>query len=181
MTDNSHSPEKLSRRVFLRGGLATVTAVSFMPLLAACQPVPGNPAGGADSDAAGTENIEMLAFWWSDSPRDAKVLTDTFTAFEERHPGVKITFDDTGAQHLEKLMTNMAAGTPPDIFAVHTAWMVQVAAAGQLVDWTPFPGAAGLLHLPWRLLCPALLLRAKLYLVQRRHLPREGGKDPVGT
>jgi multiple sugar transport system substrate-binding protein len=83
----------------------------------------------------------MLAFWWSDSPRDAKVLTDTFAAFEERHPGVKITFDDTGTAHLEKLMTNMAGGTPPDIFAVHTAWMVQVAAAGQLVDWTPFAEA----------------------------------------
>jgi multiple sugar transport system substrate-binding protein len=38
-------------------------------------------------------------------------------------------------------MTSMAAGTPPDIFAVHVAWMVQVAAAGQLVDWTPWADA----------------------------------------
>jgi multiple sugar transport system substrate-binding protein len=140
MTDNKQSPGRFSRRTFLRGSLATATAASFLPLLVACQPV--SPSAPAPSDAAGSaENIEMLAFWWSDSPRDAKVLTDTFAAFEERHPGVKITFDDTGAQHLEKLMTNMAAGTPPDIFAVHTAWMVQVAAAGQLVDWTPFAEA----------------------------------------
>lgn len=141
MTDNKPSPAKLSRRTLLRGSLATAAAASFLPLLAACQPVPGGPAGAAATGGTGTETIEMLAFWWSDSPRDAKVLTDTFTAFEERHPGVKITFDDTGTAHLEKLMTNMAAGTPPDIFAVHTAWMVQVAAAGQLVDWTPFAEA----------------------------------------
>lgn len=127
----------------MRGSLATVAAASFLPMLAACQvaPAPGSSAGTAASEAAGTEDIEMLAFWWSDSPRDAKVLTDTFSAFAERHPGVKITFDDTGTAHLEKLMTNMAAGTPPDIFAVHTAWMVQVAAAGQLVDWTPYAEA----------------------------------------
>ncbi len=139
MTDNKQSPVKLSRRDLIRGGLATAAAVAFLPLLAACQPVPGSPPGV--SEPAGPEDIEMLAFWWSDSPRDAKVLTDTFTAFEERNPGVKITFDDTGTAHLEKLMTNMAAGTPPDIFAVHTAWMVQVAAAGQLVDWTPYAEA----------------------------------------
>ncbi|MEZ4684471.1 MAG: extracellular solute-binding protein, partial [Caldilineaceae bacterium] len=139
MTDIKPSPAKLSRRTLLRGSLTTAAAVSFLPLLAACQPA--STVAPAASDAAGTETIDMLAFWWSDSPRDAKVLTDTFTAFEERHPGVKITFDDTGTAHLEKLMTNMAAGTPPDIFAVHTAWMVQVAAAGQLVDWTPFAEA----------------------------------------
>jgi multiple sugar transport system substrate-binding protein len=141
MTDHKHSPGKLSRRDLLRGSLATAAAASFLPLLAACQVAPA-PSGAASGAAApGPEEIDMLAFWWSDSPRDAKVLTDTFTAFEERHPGVKITFDDTGTAHLEKLMTNMAAGTPPDIFAVHTAWMVQVAAAGQLVDWTPFAEA----------------------------------------
>lgn len=143
MTDNKPAPAKLSRRTLLRGSLATAAAASFLPLLAACQPAPGGPAGAGAAAGGGTgaETIEMLAFWWSDSPRDAKVLTDTFAAFEERHPGVKITFDDTGTAHLEKLMTNMAAGTPPDIFAVHTAWMVQVAAAGQLVDWTPFAEA----------------------------------------
>lgn len=139
MTDNTPSSGKFSRRTLLRGSLATAAAASFLPLLTACQPA--STVAPAASNAAGPETIEMLAFWWSDSPRDAKVLTDTFTAFEERHPGVKVTFDDTGTAHLEKLMTNMAAGTPPDIFAVHTAWMVQVAAAGQLVDWTPFAEA----------------------------------------
>jgi multiple sugar transport system substrate-binding protein len=141
MKDNKPSLRKFSRRAVLRAGLATGAAASFLPLLAACQPaVPGATTTSA-GEAAGEEPVEMLAFWWSDSPRDAQVLIDTFTAFEERHPGVSITFDDTGTTHLEKLMTNMAGGTPPDIFAVHVAWMVQVAEAGQLVDWTPFAEA----------------------------------------
>ena len=144
MTDNKQSPGKFSRRTLLRSGLATAVAVPLLPLLTGC-PVAQAPGSASDaaSDAGepGSEEIEMLAFWWSDSPRDAKVLTDTFSAFEERHPGVKITFDDTSGQHLEKLMTNMAGGTPPDIFAVHVAWMVQVAEAEQLVDWTPYAEA----------------------------------------
>ncbi|MEZ4865035.1 MAG: sugar ABC transporter substrate-binding protein [Caldilineaceae bacterium] len=141
MSNNKQSPGKFSRRDLMRGGLAATAAGALLPLLTACPVAPAPGAAPASSEAAGPEEIEMLAFWWSDSPRDAKVLTDTFTAFEERHPGVKITFDDTSANHLEKLMTNMAAGTPPDIFAVHVAWMVQVANAGQLVDWTPYAEA----------------------------------------
>lgn len=140
MTDKMQAPRTLSRRSFMRGGLTALAATSLFPLLSACVAPTSAPAEEVDT-AAGPENIEMLAFWWSDSPRDAQVLIDLFTAFEERHPGVSITFDDTGTTHLEKLMTNMAAGTPPDIFAVHTAWMVQVAAAGQLVDWTPYAEA----------------------------------------
>ncbi|HRW08777.1 MAG TPA: extracellular solute-binding protein [Caldilineaceae bacterium] len=66
------------------------------------------------------------------------MLIDTFSAFEERHTGVKITFGDTSRQHLEKLMAKMSGGVPPDIFAVHVAWMVQVAEAEQLVDWRPY-------------------------------------------
>jgi multiple sugar transport system substrate-binding protein len=127
---------KFSRRNFLWGAGAAGLSVG----LAAC--VPAAPGAGTGTGApAGPEEIEMLAFWWSDSPRDAQVLLDVFGAFEERHPGVKITFDDTSGQHQEKLMTNMAAGTPPDIFAVHVAWMVQVADAGQLVDWMPYAEA----------------------------------------
>lgn len=142
MKDSKPSVRKISRRDVLRAGLATGAAASFLPLLAACQPAaPVATTASSAEQAPGTESIEMLAFWWSDSPRDAQVLIDTFTAFEDRHPGVSITFDDTGTQHLEKLMTNMAGGTPPDIFAVHVAWMVQVAEAGQLVDWTPYAEA----------------------------------------
>ena len=102
MTDNKQSPRKLSRRDLIRGGLATAAAASFLPLLAACQPVPAQTSAPAASESAGPEDIEMLAYWWSDSPRDAKVLIDTFTAFAERHPGVKITFDDTGSGHLDE-------------------------------------------------------------------------------
>lgn len=141
MSDSQQAPTKLSRRGFLRGSLAGAAALSVIPMLAACQ-VAAPTGGAAPAASGGPETAEMLAQWWSDSPRDAQVLINVFTAFEEQHEGVKITFDDVGsADHLQKLMTNMAAGTPPDIFAVHVAWMVQVAEAGQLVDWNPFAEA----------------------------------------
>jgi len=57
MTDNKQSPSKLSRRALLRSSLATAVA-------AACQPM---ATSGGTSDvaggAAGSEEIEMLAFW----------------------------------------------------------------------------------------------------------------------
>ncbi|MBK8797040.1 MAG: sugar ABC transporter substrate-binding protein [Anaerolineales bacterium] len=100
----------LSRRDFLRAS-AGVTGVV---LLAACAPgaAPGAaPAGGAA--APGTDRVEVTFMGWGATEEDEGVKA-AIAQFESEQDAVKVTWLHTPENYLEKLLTDIAAGTPPD-------------------------------------------------------------------
>lgn len=64
-----------------------------------------------------------------------KLLKD----YESKNPGVKIRIENYDAsQYDNKILVEMAAGTPPDVMYIHYSRFPQYAKSGALFDLTPF-------------------------------------------
>lgn len=101
----------LSRRDFLRAS-AGVTGVV---LLAACAPgaAPGTAPAGGEAAAPGSERVEITFMGWGATEEDEGVKA-AIAQFESEQDAVKVTWLHTPENYLEKLLTDIAAGTPPD-------------------------------------------------------------------
>ncbi|MFZ4656637.1 MAG: ABC transporter substrate-binding protein [Caldilineaceae bacterium] len=107
---NEVTLSKLSRRTFLQAtaGLASLAA------LAACAAPGAAPATGGDSAAAPSgEAVEVTFMGWGGTEEDEGVKS-AIKQFESEQDKVKVTWLHTPEQYLDKLVTNIAAGTPPD-------------------------------------------------------------------
>lgn len=100
---------RLSRRDFLRAtaGMAGVAA------LAACAAPGAAPASGGSAAAPADEAVEVTFMGWGATEEDEGVKS-AIKQFESEQDKVKVTWLHTPEQYHEKLVTNIAAGTPPD-------------------------------------------------------------------
>ena len=105
------SRNTLSRRDFLR----VSAGVSGVVLLAACAPgaAPGAAPSAGEAAAPGTERVEITFMGWGATEEDEGVKA-AIAQFESEQDAVKVTWLHTPENYLEKLLTDIAAGTPPD-------------------------------------------------------------------
>jgi multiple sugar transport system substrate-binding protein len=116
----------ISRRGFLlgTGGLA---AVATSGGLVGC--APGSKAAGGGA-AAGTM---ALAFWGN--PTRNKNTQDEIDAYVRAHPDVKIAGQPGDfASYWDKLATQTAGGTAPDIIQMDMAYIAEYGHRGALLD-----------------------------------------------
>jgi multiple sugar transport system substrate-binding protein len=155
--------ENLSRRKFLQGlGLAAVGAAA-----AACQPktvivekavketveVEKIVKETVVVEKAVQPEVLRIAFWTSDAhthPRGEKILELT-GRFNEEHAGrlnVDYVYTPTtaGTQMVEKLLTNIAAGTPPECSWFDRFIVASWAAEGSLTDLSEYAADAGIVE-----------------------------------
>ena len=101
----------LSRRDFLR----VSAGVSGVVLLAACAPGAAPSAAPSSGEAAvpGTDRVEVTFMGWGATEEDEGVKA-AIAQFESEQDAVKVTWLHTPENYLEKLLTDIAAGTPPD-------------------------------------------------------------------
>ncbi len=106
---NEVTLSKLSRRTFLQAtaGLASLAA------LAACAAPGAAPAAGGNSAAPSGESVEVTFMGWGGTEEDEGVKS-AITQFESEQDKVKVTWLHTPELYHDKLLTNIAAGTPPD-------------------------------------------------------------------
>lgn len=109
-----------SRRAFLR--LSAVTASTV--LLAACITPPTQPAANPSSAAQAPTTVRYANFdWWAFTPGvqwDAFHKQEAFPHFQAEHPNVELVwepFGDYGSGWDSKVLTQMAAGTAPDVLS----------------------------------------------------------------
>jgi multiple sugar transport system substrate-binding protein len=94
------------------------------------------PAAAAPAKPAAGE-ITLKAAYWSSSPEDHNVFESVFRAFEEKNPGIKVSFDDIpDTEFTQKMLTMIVGGTPPDTMELHPAWVLNFILANQLNDLT---------------------------------------------
>ncbi|MCB0058759.1 MAG: sugar ABC transporter substrate-binding protein [Caldilineaceae bacterium] len=105
------SRNNLSRRDFLR----VSAGVSGVVLLAACAPgaAPGAAPSSGEAAAPGAERVEITFMGWGATEEDEGVKA-AIAQFESEQDAVKVTWLHTPENYLEKLLTDIAAGTPPD-------------------------------------------------------------------
>ncbi|GHO51012.1 ABC transporter substrate-binding protein [Ktedonospora formicarum] len=107
------------RQALAMGGLAGLSLMS----LAAC--------GSLAATGGGTK---LQLFFWGSTSRD-KLTKQAIKAFEQKHSDVKITSQFTAFDaYWNKLSTQIAAGTPPDLIQMDMRYIAEYVKKGLLLD-----------------------------------------------
>ena len=103
--------------------ILALVLVGTMLLSACAVPVAAPTGGDAAAPAASDEPIELLYMTHNHAP-SIPVNEAIIAEFQESHPNVKITFDNSPHDNYEqKILTAFAGGTGPDVFWAGD-WMV---------------------------------------------------------
>src|SRR3984885_15921117 len=125
------------RRGALVGVLTALTATSLV--VAGC----GSDANGGGSSSSGSSSA-TIQIWEGWTGQEAKTFSHLVSEYEAQHPGQKVqslyvTNDDT----LQKVLTAVKGGSPPDIAYLYGSWAPNVAQIPQVVDLTKGGQQAG--------------------------------------
>lgn len=130
---------QLSRRKFLMWS----GAIGGATLLAACTPPAadvGQPAAaeGDGADAPAAEPVTIVAKAWPGSPFETESILAAIDEFGEAYPHYTIDWQTEPQAYGQKVLTQIAAGTPPDTMYAGSgdffSWVIQ----GVLLDITPY-------------------------------------------
>ena len=130
-----------TRRDFLKGTAVAVGAA----VLTACAPSsqPAGETAGSGEDMPATEEISIrfaMWDWYANTPGvrwDEWNQTEAFPIFEEENPGTKLEWEPLGSGWPDKILTQMAAGTAPDIISTWSPHIDTWAEKHQLLDLQP--------------------------------------------
>lgn len=76
-----------------------------------------------------------LEFW--ELSVGEELMRSLLDRFERRHPGIKVRFQQLSWDYgLDKIITSLAAGNPPDLVELGTDWVPQFSSSGVLTDLT---------------------------------------------
>ena len=138
------SQRKISRRDFMRmGAMATTTAlfVGCTPAVAPSGTTATTGQASAAQPAAGKQQIRFASFdWFAYVPGvkwDQYNQEQAFPEFQKEHPDVDILWEPHGQGWEEKVLTQMAAGTAPDIMSTWPPTINTWAEKKQLLNLQP--------------------------------------------
>lgn len=117
------------------GGAATPAATAATTATTAA-------AGAETTAAAATEaasaEANLRICWWGNQTRNDRTVA-VIKMYEEKNPGVKIEYEFSDwSGYWDKLATQAAGGTLPDIIQHDYAYLAQYVASNQLLDLTPY-------------------------------------------
>jgi multiple sugar transport system substrate-binding protein len=113
--------------------------------IAACSGPPGSsssaggnssPSSSASSSSSGVVNITWQTMW---SGNTLTLLNQMISAFEASHPNIHVTESNIpSATGDAKLLSEIAAGDPPDVFTEWNPVLGEYAADGSIQPFTPY-------------------------------------------
>ena len=119
----------VNRRQFLLGGLGLAAAATTMGLTGCA---PGSSESGGGGGDAGTADLTFA--WWGNDVRN-KNTTAAIDAYSAANPGVKIAPQPgEWASYWDKLATQVAGNTAPDIIQMDMAYISEYGNRGALLD-----------------------------------------------
>jgi multiple sugar transport system substrate-binding protein len=115
-------------RTRLLAGFLTVLAVASA--LAAC----GTDAQGGGSGSSASGSIQV---WEGYTGAEAKAFAHLISQYEAQHPGQKVsTLYVNSDDALQKVLTAVRGGSPPDVAYLYGSWAPNIAQIPQVVDLT---------------------------------------------
>jgi multiple sugar transport system substrate-binding protein len=92
---------------------------------------PSAGGGGFDTE----KDVELHIAWWGNDER-AAIMAEAIDLFEEEYPNITVVQEPVGAPDdlFNRLATDFASGTAPDVFALGGAKPQEYGAAGALLD-----------------------------------------------
>lgn len=113
---------------------------SLLLLVTACS---GTDHTGAEQTGTGTAEggqVELRMMWWGDQKR-ADITNEALKVFQEKHPNIKIVGEFAPSSgYFDKLNTQLASGTAPDIFFLGGN-VVDYAKKDVLLNLDPYVGS----------------------------------------
>ena len=111
-------------------GTLLVTALALAGCAGGADPAPEG-GGGFDPE----EEIELQIAWWGNDERSA-IMAEAIDLFEAEYPNITVIEQPVGAPDdlFNRLATDFASGTAPDVFALGGAKPQEYGAAGALLD-----------------------------------------------
>src|SRR5690606_17528045 len=106
------------------------STVAATLVLAGCSESPES-SGGFDPN----EEIELTIAWWGNDER-AAMMAEVIDAFEDEYPNITVVEQPVGAPDdlFNRLATDFASGTAPDLFALGGAKPQEYGGNGALLD-----------------------------------------------
>lgn len=132
---------KQTRRQAL-GTAATLPVTSALTACMGAQPGAsgGNPAGAKGGMPAGPVTLTYLSFFAQDDPQTL-LFGHALPLFKEKYPNAIVeqtTSSGSGTNVMEKYLSLLTAGTPPDVAAVNPQYVEPLRAKGALGDLTDY-------------------------------------------
>jgi ABC-type glycerol-3-phosphate transport system substrate-binding protein len=119
----------MTRTVNRHSRRAVLSAASVGALAAACSPA----ATGTQAPPAGLKTGAKVSFAFSTAADQAGVMTRAAQTYTQKFTGVTAEFVNTqGQNHIDKVTTSMAGGTPIDVFTLNPGDMPPFAEKTQL-------------------------------------------------
>ena len=129
------------RSIRLRTILSAALAVGLGAALTACASSGPSAPPAPQVAAIETGPVELSVFWWGGDTR-AQLTHQVLDLYHQKHPNV--TFKETwqaNAGYIDKLNTNLAAGSAADIFQLDDNMLGGIAARSQALDLTNYVAA----------------------------------------
>ncbi|WP_313542520.1 ABC transporter substrate-binding protein [Leifsonia aquatica] len=127
MSNRTHSPRR--RSVLARAAGLLGAAAATAALLTSCSAGDGDAA--SDGSVTGTITLQT----WALTPTFTDYLKGVTSDFEEAHPGAKVTLvDQPGDGYAEKVLSQAAAGSLPDVVNLPPDIALPLAKRGFLAD-----------------------------------------------
>ncbi|WP_166867066.1 MULTISPECIES: sugar ABC transporter substrate-binding protein [unclassified Salinibacterium] len=119
---------RTARSIAAKAALGGALAATLV--LTGCTSSP-ETSGGYDP----AEEIELTIAWWGNDDR-AAIMTEVIDLFEAEHPNITVVEQPVGAPDdlFNRLATDFASGTAPDVFALGGAKPQEYGDAGTLLD-----------------------------------------------
>ncbi|WP_345763227.1 ABC transporter substrate-binding protein [Diaminobutyricibacter sp. McL0608] len=120
------------KRLLTGAALSTVVAASLM--LSGCS---GGSGGSAEPTASYDphQKVTLHVSWWGNDTRSA-IMSKVIGMFEKKYPQISVVPEPVGAPDdlFNRLSTDFASGTAPDVFALGGSKPQDYGAAGSLLD-----------------------------------------------
>jgi multiple sugar transport system substrate-binding protein len=130
---------------FMKKKMLASTLAAMVAVTTACAggtgggPQQAAPQANSGGNAAGGEKIELRVMWWGDQKR-ADMTNQALRKFEEKNPNIKVIGEFAPSSgYFDKLNTQLASGTAPDVFFLGGN-MVDYANKGVLLELDPYVG-----------------------------------------
>jgi multiple sugar transport system substrate-binding protein len=121
---------RTARSLATKAGIAGTLAAALV--LAGCS---GDSGGEKQGGFDPNEEIELTIAWWGNDERSA-MMAEVIDAFEEKYPNITVVEQPVGAPDdlFNRLATDFASGTAPDVFALGGAKPQEYGGNGALLD-----------------------------------------------
>ncbi|MDI3298754.1 MAG: ABC transporter substrate-binding protein [Bacillota bacterium] len=123
--------------------MGAVLLAGLMTALAACggSPASSSKSGSTAPGASGAQEqttVTLTLSGWSSSPAELKIVQDQIAAFEKLHPDIKVQWQPVPGDYMQKIQTEIASHTEPDVFYLDSSVAYDLMSQGAIQPLDPY-------------------------------------------